>query len=227
MGHVDTRTLSAWRGQRGAFLFSAVALGLFVLWTLAVCLAGQPYFGWDLAISRAVQAMAWSGVEPVMRGVCLAGDDVLLSSLLVAAACLVLVALRARREAVVLLGVVLVGEVLKICVKDLVGRPRPTAEVVRVLIAAREVYSFPSGHTVHYTVFFGFLWFLTFTRVKAPALRWPLLGVWTGLIMTVGLARIYLGAHWPSDVVGGYLLGGAILAAGIGLYRVWSGVSAS
>jgi undecaprenyl-diphosphatase len=157
-----------------------------------------------------------------MRGVSVPGDEALRSGLLVVAACLVLLALRARREAVALLGIVLVGQALKIAVKQLVGRPRPTAELVEVLIKAHEVHSFPSGHTVHYVAFFGFLWFLTFVCVKPPVLRGLLLAVFGGLVLLVGLARVSLGAHWVSDVVGGYLLGGAVLAAGIGLYRRWS-----
>jgi len=216
------RPVSAWRAQQALWFCSFVALGLFLLLTVAVSLAGQPYFSSDLPVSRAVQSISWPGFEQTMLGISLAGDNLFWSSALVATACVAVLALRAWRAAAVLLGVVLVGQVLKISVKDFIGRPRPASDVVRVLIDAKEIYSFPSGHTVHYTAFFGFLWFITFALAKARALRWPLLSVWTGLILGVGLARIYLGAHWVSDVMGGYLLGGAVLAAGIGLFRVWS-----
>jgi len=131
----------------------------------------------DLAISRAVQSIHWPGSETLMRVVSLAGDGVFWPSSLVAIACLVLLALRAGREAVVLLGVVLVGQILKIGIKNIVGRPRPDRDLVNVLADVTEVYSFPSGHTVHYVVFFGFLWFLTRRWVKSPLLRRPLLGV--------------------------------------------------
>jgi membrane-associated phospholipid phosphatase len=215
------RPVSAWRAQRTLWLSSLGALVFFLALTAAVSLAGQPYFSADLAVTRAVQSIYWPGIEPMMLAICKAGDNLILSSALVLAACLVILALRAWRVASVLLGVVLVGQVLKIGVKDLIERPRPAPETVRVLDDAKEIYSFPSGHTVHYTVFFGFLWFATFAFVKPSALRWPLLVLWTGLILGVGLARIYLGAHWVTDVLGGYLLGAAILAAGIALFRVW------
>jgi undecaprenyl-diphosphatase len=206
------------RTQQAAWFLSVVAVDLFLLLMAAVCLSGQLYFAWDLAVSRAVQSIHWPGMEALMHGVSLAGDQVLGSSVLVAAACLVLLALRARREAAALLGVVVIGQVLKIGIKQLVRRPRPSPDLVQVLILADEKYSFPSGHTVHYVVFLGFLWFLVLTRLNTPALRCPLLIVFGGMVLLVGLARIYLGAHWLSDVVGGYLLGGAVLAAGIGLY---------
>jgi undecaprenyl-diphosphatase len=83
--------------------------------------------------------------------------------------------------------------------------------------------SFPSGHTVHYVVFFGFLCFLVFTLLRPRALRWAMLGLLAGMMLLVGPARIHLGAHWASDVLGGYLFGAAMLLGIISLYRWWSG----
>jgi membrane-associated phospholipid phosphatase len=211
------------RRPRLAWAFVAAALALFALLAGAVALNSQPYFSSDLAVSLSVLSADWPWMDPLMRAVSLAGDNLLFSSLLVVAACVALLALRAWREAVVLLGVVLVGQVLKVGLKLLIARERPSRDLVEVLIEAKEVHSFPSGHTVHYTVFFGFLWYLTYVLVKTPALRWPLLVLSGGMVLLVGVARIYLGAHWVSDIVGGYLLGGAVLAAGILLYRSWTG----
>jgi undecaprenyl-diphosphatase len=193
-------------------------LGGFTLFAAAVSLDSQPYFDWDLAVSREFQSASWPGLDGLMRGVSLAGDRVLWSTLMIAAACLVLLALHRRREAAVLVLAVVVGQVLKIAVKNLIGRPRPTPALVNVLIEAKEIYSFPSGHTVHYVVFFGFIAYLAFVLIRQPALRWLTLAIATGLVLLVGPARIYLGAHWASDVLGGYLLGGAVLLACIQLY---------
>jgi undecaprenyl-diphosphatase len=213
------------RAPRRTWVSGAVALGLFVSLAVAVELSTRPYFDWDLAVSHTVQSAHWPGLTSLMHGVSLADNNVLGPTLLVSGACLVLVARRAWREAVVLLGVVLVGQVLWVVSGQLVGRPRPTSVLVQIQIEEKDIHgfpSFPSGHAVYYTVFFGFLWFLAFTKVKRPVLRWSLLGVFGGLVPLVGFARLYLGAHWVSDVVGGYLLGGAVLAPGINLYRRWS-----
>lgn len=84
---------------------------------------------------------------------------------------------------------------------QLVGRGRPLA-------AAEEFAAFPSGHVFGSTVFFGFLAFLAvYFRVKRKLLL-PMLVLMGLLVLLVGPARIYEGAHWPSDVAAGYLLGG-------------------
>jgi undecaprenyl-diphosphatase len=192
---------------------------------LAVSWVGQPYFGWDLVVSHTIQSVRGPGLKPLMHGVSLADNNVLGPTVLVFGACLVLGVRRAWREAAILIGAVLVGQALWVVCGQLIGRPRPSTELIEVLINDQDLRgfpSFPSGHAVYYTVFFGFLWFLTFTKVKARRLRWPLLGVFGGLVFLVGIARVYLGAHWVSDVVGGYLLGGAVLTVGIVLYRGWT-----
>jgi undecaprenyl-diphosphatase len=68
-------------------------------------------------------------------------------------------------------------------------------------------YSFPSGHALASLVFFG-----TFTAVLSPRLRswWKHTLLWTGaalLIAAIGFSRIYLGVHYPTDVIGGYAAG--------------------
>jgi len=110
-----------------------------------------------------------------------------------------------RREALLVLATHGIG-VLVAFVKLLVERPRPTAEVVRVLSQVGE-FSFPSGHVASYVSFFGLLFFFAYALFKRSWWRTAalvLLGLPIGL---VGVSRIYLGHHWASDVVGGYALG--------------------
>ncbi len=67
-------------------------------------------------------------------------------------------------------------------------------------------YSFPSGHAYGSTVFYGLLAYLAFTRLPHP---WNITtsALLILLIILVGISRVYLGAHFPSDVIAGWLLG--------------------
>jgi membrane-associated phospholipid phosphatase len=206
---------------RRAWLVAFVCSILFAFLAILVGLWGLPYFSGDLAVSRLVQELPGSVTAQAMHFISLAGDNAIEASILVAVAALILFLMKAKKEAAILIGAVLVSQILKITIKQLIGRPRPTTEHVNVLFSAQEIFSFPSGHTVHYTVFFGLLFFFAFTLVKPVTLRWSLCLLFGGMIAVIGLARIFLGAHWVSDVIGGYLLGGAVLAAGIGAHREW------
>ena len=84
---------------------------------------------------------------------------------------------------------------------EFIGRTRPEA-------ATSTHVSYPSGHVFGGTVFFGFWAFLAIYYRVNRAVLVPLLVLLFGLISTVGLARIFQEAHWPSDVAAGYLLGG-------------------
>jgi membrane-associated phospholipid phosphatase len=213
------------RPRLGGWIFPVIALGLFVLLGAVAYRSNQPYLRYDLAVSHAVQGISLIGIESLLRVVCLADNDLLQAALLVGGVGLVFAIRGAWREAAILVGVVLVAQALCALSAQLVGRPRPSTELIQLRIDPEEIAgfpSFPSGHTVHYTAFFGFLGFLALTTVKPRALSWSLASVLGGLVILVGPARIYLGAHWLSDVVGGYLLGGAVLAGGVHLYRRWS-----
>lgn len=92
--------------------------------------------------------------------------------------------------------------------KMIFHRTRP--ETLYVQSMAIKSYSFPSGHAFGSMVFYGLIAYLCYQHLSQPAniIIPVLLAV---LIGAIGLSRIFLGAHFPSDVVSGWLLGGAAL----------------
>ena len=82
---------------------------------------------------------------------------------------------------------------------EVIGRTRPVGD--------SPMPSFPSGHVFGSTFFFGFMGFLAIRYRMKKRLLFPMLGLFAILILAVGPARIYEQAHWPSDVVAGYILG--------------------
>jgi undecaprenyl-diphosphatase len=107
---------------------------------------------------------------------------------------------------------------LNMLIKILIHRPRPSADLVHVTKLLNS-YSFPSGHVMFYTAFFGFICFLTFTLLKQSWIRSSLLLFFGSHVVLIGLSRIYLGEHWASDVIAAYLVGGLCLVSFIQLYR--------
>lgn len=125
-------------------------------------------------------------------------------------------ALRFRLEAIFIL-LTTSSNLLNALVKRLIKRPRPTKELVTVVRVINEP-SFPSGHVMHYTNFYGLLIYLLATNWRAGKLRNALIGICTLLIGSIGPSRIYLGAHWPSDVAAGYIYGGLWFSGIMALY---------
>ena len=91
---------------------------------------------------------------------------------------------------------------LNVILKHIIQRERPN---INRLIPEKG-YSFPSGHAMMSMAFYGMLIFLIFKYVKNTALKWTLIVILTILLATIGMTRIYLGVHYPSDVIGGLLV---------------------
>lgn len=108
-------------------------------------------------------------------------------------------------------GIVLISAVPMLAVlglKELVGRPRPEYLGAGTPLATM---SFPSGHAVFAIIFGGLLIYLVERSVPSRSARCALQVGIGALIVAIGASRVFLGVHWPSDVVGGYLLGGMAL----------------
>jgi len=99
-----------------------------------------------------------------------------------------------------------------------INRPRPTPDLVTIYLPETGK-SFPSGHAFFAILVLGMLAYLAITHLSKPSIRLLTLLVFLILIILIGASRIYLGAHWTSDIVGGYMVGGWFLVALIWLYR--------
>lgn len=153
----------------------------------------------------------------IMRLVSSVGDGIIIPVLVVT----VSAAFFYRKDKVFALTLALAplaGQIVKSLLKNYFQLPRPGVFDCQVLVTALDKYSFPSGHTIFYTIFFGLI---AYYCVKHFTDLWAKIGFFVSvlLILLVGYSRIYLGAHWYLDVLGGYVVGGAILVVAILIYK--------
>jgi undecaprenyl-diphosphatase len=200
--------------------------GLASLAGLAVAVLAMFLFGWlademlegetlalDLRVRAATHAIASPGLTHALRVVSLAGGPSVLAPL---GAVLTAVFLWHRwwRGAIVLLVAMVGAGLLDTALKLAFQRTRPTPYFGYPL---PDSYSFPSGHALFAFCFFTAGAALLAPRLQHPALRWLVRGVALILVLAIGFSRIYLGVHYPSDVLAGYAVGllwSSVLIAG-------------
>ncbi|MGC4895087.1 phosphatase PAP2 family protein [Micromonospora sp. DT31] len=230
-GRTTTRSRS-WRGRRldpehslGLRLTLAAAAAFlvlvpFALLALLVLGTWPPLLRLDASITEAfhgyaLEHPAWVDGMSVWTHVFSPGP------LRVVAAGVVIWLLRRRaaRLAAWVVTTMLVGGLLGALLKLLVGRDRPD---LLDPVARAAGYSFPSGHALNAMLAAGVLLlvFLPFTRDR-PLGRIALWAAAVLVTVVTGLSRIALGVHWASDVVGGWVLGVAVVAATTAGFTTW------
>ena len=209
----NSKKISRQRARLFQTIVIAAAVGFILLAFFAYKIA---YFPIDLGITHAVQtfhpgwfialmvAVSWPGYPPQ-------------AFIIVLLFALILYLSGLKWAAITGCGAAMGEAALNAAIKLLIHRPRPKATLVRVMQILNS-YSFPSGHVMFYTVFFGFLIFIIYTRLRVSFFRNLALVLFSSLVVLVGASRIYLGEHWASDVLGGYLLGSLCLLAIIRIY---------
>jgi len=201
--------VSAPGGPRRA-LGAVAALGAAVFLSLLVLLAGRAYAPLDLAVRAGVDDLRAPAAVTVVRVATEAG-----ASWITGPAALVAVVVLVRRGRPTTAGVIAAGWIGVFAAVQLAklaldrGRP-PLADVLVDLGA------YPSGHAAYVT---------TWVAIAAALGRGPaVVAAAVGVAILVGLSRLYLRAHWLSDVLGGWALGAAIFAlcalAGAGVLRM-------
>lgn len=203
-----------------ASAIAVLVLVPFSLLALLVLGAWPPLSDLDQAVTEALHSYAIShpGWVSFMAGWSTAFDPTVLR-----AGVLVLVVWLwwrdARRLALWVATTMVVGGLLGALLKLLVGRHRPD---LLEPVARAAGFSFPSGHALNATLTAGVLLlvFLPFARDRRP-LRWAMWVAALVLAIVTGVSRVALGVHWASDVVGGWLLGVAVVAATAAGFAGW------
>jgi len=211
------RRRAARRLLRAETLYAVMLLGFAVLAFFAYFNA---YFGWDLRVAHSLQNLSLPGLPDFMRFVSVFGNK-WKPYAITTVTLIVFWIFGHRSEAAGLLLSAGGSAVLNGLIKILIARPRPTLELVRVEVDL-QTRSFPSGHVTFYVCYFGFLFFTAYALLPLRSLaRRTTLTLCVLPIALVGFSRVYLGAHWPSDTLGAYLMGGVWLALSLHMYRIW------
>ncbi|HEY0100953.1 MAG TPA: phosphatase PAP2 family protein [Pyrinomonadaceae bacterium] len=211
------RRIAASRLWRAQVRYSVVLVAFAVL---AFYARANAYFAWDRAVALWLQSWRTDALNLLMFAVSYIGYGIVPYAL-AAVTFLVFLFFGLRSEAFGLLLSTAGSGILNRAFKMLIARPRPAAPDVNVF-RLHESQSFPSGHVTFYVCYFGFLFFVAYALLpKRTLARRLALTVNASMVALVGLSRVYLGAHWPSDTIGAYFLGGLWLAFSLYMYRRW------
>ena len=211
----------AWRHPAAlGLLISAGCTCLFVAIAAGV-VTGGPLTRFDLWVADALHAhaLATPVLTEVVRVVGAPGSLAALALVSVAVA----VALSAQRRwptLVAWLVAVIGGEALNLLLKDLFVRPRPSFE--RPLVVETS-HSFPSGQAMESLVVYGMLAYFAVLISSGSGKRVAVVVGAAVLVVLIGFSRAYLGAHYVSDVVGGFVAGGAWLGAALAGWEAMRG----
>jgi undecaprenyl-diphosphatase len=111
------------------------------------------------------------------------------------------------------------GSLVNTAVKMSVNRPRPTFRDPEA-ITFQTGKSFPSGHAMSSTIAYGALLLIFLPIIPAKKRKWAFV-IYAGLVLVIGIARLGLGVHYVSDVLGGYILGTAWLVLSTAAFEIW------
>ncbi len=198
-------------GGRVALLYTTVASAAFVV--IAVLERMRKFDGQNKRLTKKLQKVRRPPLNAIMAVPSEIGK---FPQLYVIAGSLLLVLYREKKtwDTVVagyaMAAVILLGAI----VRRIVDMPRPARRTVFVADGNKSP-SYPSGHTLFFTGYFGYHGYLAWADMPPSRKRaLALLGLAFVLLLT-GVSRVYRGEHWTSDVIGGYILGSEVLASAV------------
>lgn len=178
---------------------AVAVLSLFLFAWIAESVSHHQTQKFDLSVRNAIHRYASPSMTRTMTAITFLGGDGLVIGALFATTAFLMVR---RRRAALWLVITLAGAtVLDLTLKFAFHRPRPTP----FFGPLPHTYSFPSGHALFSFCFYGVLAGLVAGRVRSVWLRIVIWFAAAMLVLAIGLSRIYLGVHHPSDVIAGYL----------------------
>jgi membrane-associated phospholipid phosphatase len=198
-------------------LVALVVIGQFFLDLLFDVITDSRVAGTDQRILHLVETLRTPELDQVMYALTYLGSVRVVLTLAVVAA--IVAVLAGRYTDVVLLFLALAAsELFVLATKALVARPRPPFEDARIVQTG---FSFPSGHAA-LAAFYGTLAYLLIRALRPEALKVFVGSVAALLVVAIGVSRVYLGVHYPTDVLAGWTLGVFWLVVIVVTEHVWA-----
>lgn len=153
----------------------------------------------DTAAYDLVISLKFTGVTNVVRSITFLCSEIFM----IALAIILLVIVKNKGISLRLVLNMAGAALLNKIVKAIFARPRP----IGINLIEESGYSFPSGHSMISFAFYGYVVYLIYTKVQNKCIKRISITILTILIPLIGLSRVYLGVHYISDVIGGFVLG--------------------
>ncbi|SEO61360.1 phosphatase PAP2 family protein [Paenibacillus sp. OV219] len=172
----------------------------------------------DHAIISTVQGWENDTLTKIAKFLELIGSSAVLIPGLLVLSIILFIYLKHRKELVLLIGGMLGSTLLNHALKDIYKRARP--DIHR--LAEQAGYSYPSGHSMAAFTFYFLITYLLWRHIHLRRWRIVLLLFSACMIVCIGLSRVYLGVHYPSDVLAGYWVSACWVALCIRLFRAFA-----
>ncbi|MDG3141547.1 phosphatase PAP2 family protein [Streptococcus suis] len=189
------------------FLRGSIALLLFMILGYTVKFYPEHLEVFDSRIQTAIRGNLPQEVTAFFRSLTILGNTTTFVFVLLVAVFYLYFVKKWRIEGLFLSLSGVVSGLLIVATKGLYARGRPAIE--HLVVA--QGFSFPSGHSAGSMMIYGFMLIIAHQRLTSKPLRLLVEGFFLALIFLIGLSRIYLGVHYPTDVLAGFLLGFACL----------------
>jgi undecaprenyl-diphosphatase len=195
-----------------SLVIAIVILSIF-FW-IAHLVGQQRIAAFDNRITDAIRSISSNELTKWMKGFTAIGSGIYIICIIVIMTA-VLAVIGYRRELLFFIGVIGCSSLLNLALKTIFHRARP--DIHRIIDASG--FSFPSGHSMAAFTLYGIMIYFLWKHIHNIWIRTCVIFLGIMIVLMIGISRIYLGVHYPSDVIGGYLISAAWLSSSIGLYE--------
>ncbi|MDR0268433.1 phosphatase PAP2 family protein [Paenibacillus sp.] len=187
-----------------------------VLFAIITVLVVTDHMAWfDDAVISAVQGLENDWLTSMMKFFTFIGSSLMSVIIFVLVFFFLMIVLKHRRELIMFLIAVGGSELWNLILKDIIQRARPNTHRLIEITG----FSFPSGHSMGAFSLYGAITYLLWRHIPSFAGRIVMITAGIALTLLIGISRIYLGVHYPSDILGGYVASATWLMISITLFE--------
>ncbi|WP_462410855.1 phosphatase PAP2 family protein [Neobacillus sp. Marseille-QA0830] len=198
-----------------AFMISLVCVGGFLF--TASLISDHHIIKFDSIVIAAIQGLESPWVTKVMKWFTFVGSFPVITVISVVVIFFGYKVLHHRQEIILFIFAIIGSTVINHILKQVYHRVRP--DIHRLINISG--YSYPSGHAMNAFTVYVILTFLLWRHIPSRWGRTLLIVFSTVMILAIGISRIYLGVHYPSDIIGGYLASGCWLTVAIWFFQYY------